>query len=215
MIATDELMDSPSRWRQARRPLFRNVHSLRSRYRRLAPALAFITTTSLQKVHHALYSGLGVGMRRRGLGGPPVVRVDSLGVLTKRGPSDTGRSERIDQCDPGPVENRANADPRSTDINGRGDPARKPSQNGTGADVSLSDAVSVMRDEPDQPTPGSADPRSFPIFAHEPRFGGVSVPSRQTWSIPSNTVQTPFDAAQPVHLHAATSDKGSGSDYPV
>jgi hypothetical protein len=35
------------------------------------------------------------------------------------------------------------------------------------------------------------------------RFGGVTVLARQTWSIPSNTVQLPFDAAPPVHLHAA------------
>ncbi len=76
-------------------------------------------------------------------------------------------------------------------------------RNTTAAEVSVYDAVSVVPDGQDQAAPAPADARSFPNFVHGPSFRGLSVPAGQTWAIPSIFVQMPFDAAQPVHLHAA------------
>jgi hypothetical protein len=75
-------------------------------------------------------------------------------------------------------------------------------RNATAAEVSVFDAVSIVPDGQDERTPAPADPRSFPVFAFGPRFGGLPLPAGQIWTIPSTTVQMAFDAAQPVHVHA-------------
>jgi hypothetical protein len=86
-------------------------------------------------------------------------------------------------------------------------------RNANASEVVVADSVWVAPDGADEPaTPAQADPRSFPNFIHgppnfihgPPGISGVSVPGGQTWALPASTVQLPFEANQPVHLHATT-----------
>lgn len=79
-------------------------------------------------------------------------------------------------------------------------------RNANATEVAVSDSVWVVPDGADEPSPSTqTDTRSFPNFIHGPfGFRTISVPGGQTWALPASTVQLPFEATQPVHLHATT-----------
>jgi hypothetical protein len=93
--------------------------------------------------------------------------------------------------------------PSTTFVAGAVIPAEVRVRNTSSAAVSVVPSVAAVPDgRAASGAPAPADPRSFPSLVRSLGPGGPSVPSGQTWSIPC-IVQVPFDAAEPVHLHAS------------